>query len=184
MRNLGGVRLRDLATSEHVYQLVHPNLRQDFPVLRSLEATPNNLPLQVTSFIGRERELAEIKHLIGNARLLTLLGMGGLGKTRLSVHVASAALDDRGRGQRARAAASMAAKSIARRSVRVSSLMPSASLKVFSPFRHASISGSLTSVNDPVEQAFYRAALAGVFVAASAGNCTRYGATRSNSIAL
>jgi len=55
LRDLGGVRLRDLATSEHVYQLVHPGLRQDFPPLRSLEATPNNLPQQVTSFIGRER---------------------------------------------------------------------------------------------------------------------------------
>ena len=93
LRDLGGVRLRDLAKSEHVYQLVHPNLRVDFPALRSLEATPNNLPLQVTSFIGRERELAEIKRLLGDARLLTLLGMGGLGKTRLSLQVAADALE-------------------------------------------------------------------------------------------
>ncbi|HXL87236.1 MAG TPA: adenylate/guanylate cyclase domain-containing protein, partial [Gemmatimonadaceae bacterium] len=64
LRDLGGVRLRDLATTEHVYQLVHPKLRQDFPALRSLEATPNNLPQQVTSFIGRERELTEIKELL------------------------------------------------------------------------------------------------------------------------
>lgn len=89
LRDLGSVRLRDLATSEHVHQLVHPDLRQDFPALRSLEATPNNLPLQVTSFIGRERELAEIKHLLDNTRLLTLLGMGGLGKTRLSLQIAA-----------------------------------------------------------------------------------------------
>jgi predicted ATPase/class 3 adenylate cyclase len=93
LRDLGGVRLRDLAKSEHVYQLVHPNLRQDFPALRSLEATPNNLPLQVTSFIGRERELGEIKRLLGDARLLTLLGMGGLGKTRLSLQVAADVLE-------------------------------------------------------------------------------------------
>ena len=93
LRDLGGVRLRDLATTEHVYQLVHPDFRQDFPVLRSLEATPNNLPLQVTSFIGRERELAEIKRLLGGTRLLTLLGMGGLGKTRLSLQIGADMLE-------------------------------------------------------------------------------------------
>ena len=93
LRDLGAVRLRDLASSEHVYQLVHPNLRQDFPVLRSLEATPNNLPQQVTSFIGRERELSEIKHLLDGTRLLTLLGMGGLGKTRLSLQIGADVLD-------------------------------------------------------------------------------------------
>jgi predicted ATPase/class 3 adenylate cyclase len=93
LRDLGGVRLRDLATSEHVYQLVHAQLRQDFPALRSLEATPNNLPQQVTSFIGRERELAEAKGLLERTRLLTLLGMGGLGKTRLSLQIAADALE-------------------------------------------------------------------------------------------
>jgi len=93
LRDLGGVRLRDLAKSEHAYQLVHPSLREDFPPLRSLEATPNNLPLQVTSFIGRERELAEVKRLLGDARLLTLLGMGGLGKTRLSLQVSADMLE-------------------------------------------------------------------------------------------
>ena len=94
VRDLGGVRLRDLATPEHVYQLVHPGLRQDFPVLRSLAATPNNLPQQVTSFIGRERELAEIKSLLETTRLLTLLGMGGLGKTRLSLQIAADVLEN------------------------------------------------------------------------------------------
>jgi predicted ATPase/class 3 adenylate cyclase len=93
LRDLGGVRLRDLATSEHVYQLVHPQLRQDFPALRSLEATPNNLPQQVTSFIGRERELAEAKKLLESTRLLTLLGMGGLGKTRLSLQIGADVLE-------------------------------------------------------------------------------------------
>jgi predicted ATPase/class 3 adenylate cyclase len=93
MLDLGGVRLRDLATTEHIYQLVHPNLRQDFPALRSLEATPNNLPQQVTSFIGRERELTDIKELLEGTRLLTLLGMGGLGKTRLSLQVAADVLE-------------------------------------------------------------------------------------------
>jgi predicted ATPase/class 3 adenylate cyclase len=93
LRDLGGVRLRDLATTEHVYQLVHPALRHDFPVLRSLEATPNNLPLQFTSFIGREHESAEIKRLLDGTRLLMLLGMGGLGKTRLSLQVGADVLD-------------------------------------------------------------------------------------------
>jgi len=93
LRDLGTVRLRDLATGEHVYQLLHPELRQDFPALRSLEAAPNNLPQQVTSFIGRERELADAKRLLESTRLLTLLGMGGLGKTRLSLQLAADVLD-------------------------------------------------------------------------------------------
>jgi predicted ATPase len=94
LRDLGAVRLRDLASSEHLYQLVHPHLRRDFPALRSLAATPNNLPQQVTSFIGRERELAEIKDQLSQARLLTLLGMGGLGKTRLSLQVGADLLEN------------------------------------------------------------------------------------------
>ena len=93
LRDLGGVRLRDLATPERVYQLVHPQLRADFPALRSLEATPNNLPQQVTSFIGRERELAEAKGLLEQSRLVTLLGMGGLGKTRLSLQMGADVLE-------------------------------------------------------------------------------------------
>jgi predicted ATPase/class 3 adenylate cyclase len=93
LRDLGAVRLRDLATSERVYQLVHPQLRQDYPALRSLEATPNNLPQQVTTFIGRERELTEAKSLLEKTRLLTLLGMGGLGKTRLSLQIGADVLE-------------------------------------------------------------------------------------------
>ena len=93
LRDLGAVRLRDLATSEHLYQVLHPELRQNFPALRSLEATPNNLPQQVTSFIGRERELAEAKALLERTRLLTLHGMGGLGKTRLSLQIAADELE-------------------------------------------------------------------------------------------
>ncbi len=94
LRDLGIVRLRDLASPEHVYQVVHPDLRQDFPALRSLEATPNNLPQQVTSFIGRERGLAEVRSLLGKTPLLTLVGIGGLGKTRLSLQVAADVMDD------------------------------------------------------------------------------------------
>src|SRR6185295_10746547 len=76
-----------------VFQLAHPRLRQDFPSLRSLEATPNNLPQQLSSFVGRERELAEIGKLLGSTRLLTLTGTGGLGKTRLTLHIAADLLD-------------------------------------------------------------------------------------------
>jgi predicted ATPase/class 3 adenylate cyclase len=94
LRDLGSVRLRDLGTPERVYQIVHPELRQEFPALRSLEATPNNLPQQVTSFIGREGELVAIKELLAKGRLLTLLGTGGLGKTRLSLQVAADVLED------------------------------------------------------------------------------------------
>ena len=94
LRDLGSVRLRDLANPERVYQVEHPQLRHDFPALRSLESTPNNLPQQVTSFIGRDRELTEVKHLLRDTRLLTLLGVGGIGKTRLSLQVAADVVDD------------------------------------------------------------------------------------------
>ena len=91
---LGTVHLRDLAGTERIYQLTHPGLRRDFPAVRSLEATPNNLPQQVTSFIGREDELAEVKASLAKSRLLTLVGAGGLGKTRLSLQVGADVLDD------------------------------------------------------------------------------------------
>jgi predicted ATPase/class 3 adenylate cyclase len=94
LRDLGSVRLRDLASPERVYQVADPQLRQDFPALRCLEARPNNLPQQVTSFVGRERELADISSQLGNTRLLTLFGAGGIGKTRLSLQVAAEVVDD------------------------------------------------------------------------------------------
>lgn len=94
LRDLGQVRLRDLAEPERLFQIVHGELRQDFPPLRSLEATPNNLPQQLTSFVGRARELAEVRSLLATTRLLTLLGIGGLGKSRLSLQVAAEVLDD------------------------------------------------------------------------------------------
>ncbi len=92
--DLGAVRLRDLSQPVRVHQVVHPLLRQDFPALRSLEATPNNLPQQLNSFVAREGELAHAKRLLADSRLLTLLGMGGLGKSRLSVQLAADVLDD------------------------------------------------------------------------------------------
>ena len=94
LRDLGLVRLKDLASSERLYQLQHASLRRDFPALRSLEGTPNNLPQQATSFVGRELELAQVTKALAQARLLTLVGAGGIGKTRLSLQVAAEILDD------------------------------------------------------------------------------------------
>ena len=94
LRELGPVRLRDLSAAERLYQLVHPSLRHDFPALRSLEHTPNNLPQHATSFVGRERELGEVAKVLERARLLTLVGVGGIGKTRLALQVAADVLDD------------------------------------------------------------------------------------------
>ena len=89
LRDLGTVRLRDLSTPERVFQLVHPVLRAEFPALRSLESTPNNLPQELTSFVGRERDVAGVRALVERSRLTTITGMGGLGKTRLAAHVAA-----------------------------------------------------------------------------------------------
>ena len=93
VRDLGYVRLKDLSTPEHVYQLVHEQLRYEFPPLRSLEATPNNLPRQTTSFIGREAELGQLKAMLTKVRLLTLTGSAGCGKTRLSLQTSADLLE-------------------------------------------------------------------------------------------
>jgi predicted ATPase/class 3 adenylate cyclase len=94
LRDLGEHRLRDLARPEYVYQLVGPELRADFPPLRSLESHLNNLPLELKSFVGREHEIAEITALLGTHRLVTLVGSGGVGKTRTSLQVAANFLDE------------------------------------------------------------------------------------------
>ncbi|MEP6609718.1 MAG: adenylate/guanylate cyclase domain-containing protein, partial [Burkholderiaceae bacterium] len=91
--HLGRVRLRDLSAPEDVWQLLHADLPRTFPALRSLDSTPNNLTQQPTSFIGREKEIAGIKELLGKTRLLTLTGSGGCGKTRLAVQVAADLLE-------------------------------------------------------------------------------------------
>ncbi len=93
LTDLGSVRLRNVAHPERIHQLVHPELRHHFPALRSLEATPHNLPQQFTSFIGRERERAEVLRLLSGPRLLTLIGPGGIGKTRLALQVAADVMD-------------------------------------------------------------------------------------------
>lgn len=94
LQDLGMRRLKDLAAPEHVWQLLHPALPQEFPPLKCLDYLPTNLPAQTTSFIGREKEMAAIRALLKTTRLLTLTGSGGTGKTRLSLQVGADVLDD------------------------------------------------------------------------------------------
>ncbi len=91
--DLGEHRLKDLAHAERIYQLSHRDLETEFPSLRSLEALPNNLPVQLTSFVGRENQLAEVKALLDDHRLVTLTGVGGVGKTRLALQAGADLLD-------------------------------------------------------------------------------------------
>jgi predicted ATPase/class 3 adenylate cyclase len=93
LRDLGPHRLKDLREPEHLFQVVHPDLPADFPRLKSLDVLPNNLPVQLTSFIGREREKAEVRRLLSSTRVLTLTGSGGKGKTRLALQVAAEGLE-------------------------------------------------------------------------------------------
>ncbi len=89
IRDLGEHRLKDLVRSEHIFQLINPALPSEFPALKSVDAFPNNLPVQLTTFIGREREIEEAKNRLNSARLLTLIGPGGTGKTRLALQLAA-----------------------------------------------------------------------------------------------
>jgi predicted ATPase/class 3 adenylate cyclase len=89
LRDLGEHRLKDLRQPKHLYQLVIPGLPFDFPPLKSLNVAANNLPIQLTSFIGREKEIAEVRQTISEHRLVTLTGPGGSGKTRLALQVAT-----------------------------------------------------------------------------------------------
>ncbi len=91
--DLGEHRLPDLARPERVFQVVHPDLPVEFPVLRSLDTFPTNLPLQLTAFVGREDDLTEIAGALGEARVVTLTGIGGVGKTRVALQVAAHVLD-------------------------------------------------------------------------------------------
>jgi predicted ATPase/class 3 adenylate cyclase len=98
LRDMGEHRLKGLVNLEHLWQLVTPDLRQDFPPLATLNAIPNNLPVQLTSFIGRETDITEVKQLLSASRLVTLTGSGGAGKTRLSLQVAAEVIDDFAQG--------------------------------------------------------------------------------------
>src|SRR6516225_6312077 len=90
--DLGVHRLPDLGGAEVVFGLAHADIMSQFPPLRSLDSLPNNLPLQLTSFIGRSEEMAELRDLLGAHRLVTLTGAAGCGKTRLALQVAAEAL--------------------------------------------------------------------------------------------
>ncbi len=94
LRDIGLHGLKDLARPQHLFQVIAAGLPADFPALRSLEAWPNNLPRQLSSFIGREREMARVRELLTQTSLLTLTGTGGSGKTRLALHVAADLLEE------------------------------------------------------------------------------------------
>ena len=87
--DLGEHRLRDLTRPEHIRQIVHPELQAEFPPLRSLGTFRNNLPAELSSFIGRTAELAAVKAALESSRLVTLTGAGGAGKTRLALQAAA-----------------------------------------------------------------------------------------------
>jgi predicted ATPase/class 3 adenylate cyclase len=92
--DLGVHRLRDLSAPEHVFQLCHPGLPSEFGPLFSLDALPHNLPVQLTSFVGREPEIAEVCRLVRGHRMVTLTGAAGCGKTRLALQVAAEMLGE------------------------------------------------------------------------------------------
>jgi predicted ATPase/class 3 adenylate cyclase len=100
LTDLGTHRLKDLGSPEQIFQLHVAGLQAEFPPLRSLgnPALPNNLPAQLSTFIGRDREVAEVRALVKSARLVTLAGAGGCGKTRLGLQVAAELLDGSGDG--------------------------------------------------------------------------------------
>ena len=94
LTDLGTHRLRDLPRPEHVVQLCHPDLRNEFPPLRTPKTVASdNLPAQLTSFVGRQAEISNLREALAGNRLVTLTGAGGVGKTRLAVQVAAALAD-------------------------------------------------------------------------------------------
>jgi predicted ATPase/class 3 adenylate cyclase len=96
LRDLGDHRLKDLLHPEPIYQLVIPDTVADFPPLNSLDAHPNNLPIQPTPLVGRKEALADARDrmLRPEVRLLTLTGPGGTGKTRLGLQLAAELADE------------------------------------------------------------------------------------------
>ncbi len=93
LRDMGERQLKDMIHPEHIYQLVIANLPSDFPPIKTLDISRHNIPAQMTSFIGREKELAEIKQTLNEHRLVTLTGPGGAGKTRLGLQVGAECLN-------------------------------------------------------------------------------------------
>jgi len=93
LRDMGERRLKDFDRLEHLFQLNIAGLPSDFPPLNTLDSHRHNLPVQLTSFIGREKEIADVIHLLEKVRMVTLIGPGGTGKTRLSIQVANDVLN-------------------------------------------------------------------------------------------
>lgn len=93
LKDLGMHRLKDLDAAERIWQVLHPELPGSFTPLNSLDNLPTNLPISVTSFIGREKQLEEIGNLLNENQLLTLAGSGGTGKTRLALQASAEALE-------------------------------------------------------------------------------------------
>lgn len=93
-RDLGERKLKDLNHPIKLYQLTASGLKSDFPPLKTLDVRPNNLPAQLTNFIGREEELNLIKNLLKESRLITLAGTGGAGKTRLALQTGAEVIDE------------------------------------------------------------------------------------------
>ena len=91
--DLGRHHFKDVPQPVRVFQLAAPGLQRDFPPVRTIDHHPNNLPTQLTSFVGREKERADIRRLLHNTHMLTLIGPGGTGKTRLSLQAAGEMLD-------------------------------------------------------------------------------------------
>ncbi len=87
-RDLGEHRLKDLSRPVHLYQVTHHDLPTDFPALNTLRTETTNLPIQLSSFIGRHQESAEVAKLLRGSRLVTLTGAGGCGKSRLAMEIA------------------------------------------------------------------------------------------------
>lgn len=93
-RDLGERRLKDVILPIRLYQVIGAGLREDFPPLMTLDARPNNLPIQLTSFIGREKEMKDVKEALKLNRLVTLASAGGSGKTRLALQTAAEVIDE------------------------------------------------------------------------------------------
>ncbi|HMQ70546.1 MAG TPA: tetratricopeptide repeat protein, partial [Ignavibacteria bacterium] len=93
-RDLGERRLKDVIKPINLFQVTAPGLREDFPPLKTLDARPNNLPVQLSSFIGREKELKQVKEILSDTHLLTLTGTGGTGKSRLALQTGADVIDN------------------------------------------------------------------------------------------